>query len=44
MTAGRPARKCWTSCTDYLPITAFLIADAARQNLSYWKAFVAAGG
>jgi peptidoglycan/xylan/chitin deacetylase (PgdA/CDA1 family) len=28
----------------YLPITAFLIADAARQNLSYWKAFVAAGG
>jgi peptidoglycan/xylan/chitin deacetylase (PgdA/CDA1 family) len=28
----------------YLPITAFLIADAAKQNLSYWKAFVAAGG
>jgi peptidoglycan/xylan/chitin deacetylase (PgdA/CDA1 family) len=28
----------------YLPITAFLIARAARQNLSYWKAFVAAGG
>src|SRR4029077_6542985 len=28
----------------YLPITAFLIANAARQNLSYWKAFVAAGG
>ncbi|MGH3202009.1 MAG: polysaccharide deacetylase family protein [Streptosporangiaceae bacterium] len=28
----------------YLPITAFLIADAARENLSYWKAFVAAGG
>jgi peptidoglycan/xylan/chitin deacetylase (PgdA/CDA1 family) len=29
---------------DYLPITAFLIADAAKENLSYWKAFVAAGG
>jgi peptidoglycan/xylan/chitin deacetylase (PgdA/CDA1 family) len=28
----------------YLPITAFLIGNAARQNLSYWKAFVAAGG
>jgi peptidoglycan/xylan/chitin deacetylase (PgdA/CDA1 family) len=28
----------------YLPITAFLIANAARENLSYWKAFVAAGG
>jgi peptidoglycan/xylan/chitin deacetylase (PgdA/CDA1 family) len=29
---------------NYLPITAFLIADAAKENLSYWKAFVAAGG
>lgn len=29
---------------NYLPITAFLIADAARENLGYWKAFVAAGG
>jgi peptidoglycan/xylan/chitin deacetylase (PgdA/CDA1 family) len=28
----------------YLPITAFLIANAADENLSYWKAFVAAGG
>jgi peptidoglycan/xylan/chitin deacetylase (PgdA/CDA1 family) len=28
----------------YLPITAFLIANAAQENLSYWKAFVAAGG
>jgi peptidoglycan/xylan/chitin deacetylase (PgdA/CDA1 family) len=28
----------------YLPITAFLIAGAAREHLSYWKAFVAAGG
>ena len=28
----------------YLPITAFLIADAAKENLSYWKAFLAAGG
>lgn len=28
----------------YLPITAFLIADAARKNLGYWKEFVAAGG
>ncbi len=42
----------WTPSADvlalmhqtYLPITAFLIADAARKNLSYWKAFVAAGG
>lgn len=30
--------------TTYLPITAFLIADAAREHLSYWKAFAAAGG
>ena len=28
----------------YLPITAFLIANAAQQDLSYWSAFVAAGG
>ena len=28
----------------YLPITAFLIAEAAREHLSYWNAFVAAGG
>jgi peptidoglycan/xylan/chitin deacetylase (PgdA/CDA1 family) len=28
----------------YLPITAFLIAEAADENLSYWKDFVAAGG
>jgi peptidoglycan/xylan/chitin deacetylase (PgdA/CDA1 family) len=28
----------------YLPITAFLIADAAKEHLSYWKEFVAAGG
>src|SRR5580693_4360496 len=42
----------WTPSTEvlalmhqtYLPITAFLIADAAQENLSYWKAFVAAGG
>jgi peptidoglycan/xylan/chitin deacetylase (PgdA/CDA1 family) len=29
---------------NYLPITAFLIADAAQENLSYWEKFVAAGG
>jgi len=28
----------------YLPITAFLIANAAKEHLSYWNAFVAAGG
>jgi peptidoglycan/xylan/chitin deacetylase (PgdA/CDA1 family) len=28
----------------YLPITAFLIAEAASEHLSYWNAFVAAGG
>jgi peptidoglycan/xylan/chitin deacetylase (PgdA/CDA1 family) len=28
----------------YLPITAFLIANAADEHLSYWKAFAAAGG
>jgi peptidoglycan/xylan/chitin deacetylase (PgdA/CDA1 family) len=28
----------------YLPITAFLISGAAREHLSYWKEFVAAGG
>ena len=28
----------------YLPITAFLISEAAREHLSYWKEFVAAGG
>lgn len=27
-----------------LPVTAFLIADAARQHLAYWRAFVRAGG
>jgi peptidoglycan/xylan/chitin deacetylase (PgdA/CDA1 family) len=42
----------WTPSTEvldlmhqtYLPITAFLIADAAEEHLSYWKDFVAAGG
>jgi peptidoglycan/xylan/chitin deacetylase (PgdA/CDA1 family) len=29
---------------NYLPITAFLISEAAKENLSYWKAFAAAGG
>jgi peptidoglycan/xylan/chitin deacetylase (PgdA/CDA1 family) len=29
---------------SYLPITAFLIADAAKENLGYWNKFVAAGG
>jgi peptidoglycan/xylan/chitin deacetylase (PgdA/CDA1 family) len=28
----------------YLPITAFLIADAAKENLGYWREFTAAGG
>ena len=28
----------------YLPITAFLIADAAKENLGYWEEFEAAGG
>lgn len=28
----------------HLPITAFLIKDAAQEHLSYWKDFVAAGG
>ena len=28
----------------YLPITAFLISEAAQEHLSYWKSFVAAGG
>ena len=28
----------------YLPITAFLIAEAAQEHLRYWKSFVAAGG
>jgi peptidoglycan/xylan/chitin deacetylase (PgdA/CDA1 family) len=28
----------------YLPITAFLISGAAREHLSYWNEFVAAGG
>jgi peptidoglycan/xylan/chitin deacetylase (PgdA/CDA1 family) len=28
----------------YLPITAFVIADAIQEHLSYWTAFVAAGG
>ena len=28
----------------YLPITAFLISGAAKEHLSYWKAFAAAGG
>nr|WP_243239654.1 polysaccharide deacetylase family protein [Sulfobacillus harzensis] len=28
----------------HLPVTAFLIKDAVQEHLSYWKAFVAAGG
>jgi peptidoglycan/xylan/chitin deacetylase (PgdA/CDA1 family) len=28
----------------YLPITAFLIAQAAQKNLGYWREFTAAGG
>jgi len=30
--------------SSHLPVTAFLIAQAARQNLPYWRAFVQAGG
>ena len=28
----------------HLPVTAFLILEAAERNLPYWRAFVAAGG
>jgi peptidoglycan/xylan/chitin deacetylase (PgdA/CDA1 family) len=28
----------------HLPVTAFLIAQAAQRNLPYWRAFAAAGG
>jgi peptidoglycan/xylan/chitin deacetylase (PgdA/CDA1 family) len=28
----------------HLPVTAFLIEQAARRNLAYWRAFAAAGG
>lgn len=28
----------------HVPITAFLVSNAAAENLDYWKAFVAAGG
>ena len=30
--------------TTHLPVTAFLIEQAAQQNLAYWRAFAAAGG
>jgi peptidoglycan/xylan/chitin deacetylase (PgdA/CDA1 family) len=30
--------------STHLPVTAFLIAQAARQNLPYWRAFARAGG
>ena len=30
--------------STHLPVTAFLIAQAARQDLPYWRAFAAAGG
>jgi peptidoglycan/xylan/chitin deacetylase (PgdA/CDA1 family) len=30
--------------SSHLPVTAFLIAQAASQNLPYWRAFVRAGG
>jgi peptidoglycan/xylan/chitin deacetylase (PgdA/CDA1 family) len=30
--------------SSHLPVTAFLIAQAARQDLPYWRAFVQAGG
>jgi peptidoglycan/xylan/chitin deacetylase (PgdA/CDA1 family) len=29
---------------SHLPVTAFLIAEAAHQDLPYWRAFVQAGG
>jgi peptidoglycan/xylan/chitin deacetylase (PgdA/CDA1 family) len=42
----------WTPSTQvlaimrqtHLPVTAFLIQDAAREHLPYWRAFVRAGG
>lgn len=30
--------------SSHLPVTAFLIAQAAQQDLPYWRAFVRAGG
>ena len=40
-----PSQQVLTLMRQYhLPITAFLIADAAKENLSYWKKFVADGG
>jgi peptidoglycan/xylan/chitin deacetylase (PgdA/CDA1 family) len=30
--------------SSHLPVTAFLIAEAARQDLPYWRSFVQAGG
>lgn len=29
---------------DHVPVTTFLIQDAAAEHLSFWRAFVAAGG
>lgn len=29
---------------EHVPVTAFLIADAAQEHLDYWKAFLDAGG
>jgi peptidoglycan/xylan/chitin deacetylase (PgdA/CDA1 family) len=29
---------------EHIPVTAFLIANAAEEHLDYWKAFLAAGG
>jgi peptidoglycan/xylan/chitin deacetylase (PgdA/CDA1 family) len=30
--------------SEHVPVTTFLIADAARENLSYWRDFTDAGG
>ena len=39
---------CWPLITlmqkDHLPITSFLIAQAAQKHKDYWQAFLAAGG
>ncbi|WP_054970541.1 polysaccharide deacetylase family protein [Alicyclobacillus ferrooxydans] len=39
-----PSQRVLNLMQQHVPITAFLIKDAAREHPNYWKAFVQAGG
>lgn len=39
-----PNAEVLTAVKAGLPVTTFLIEDAAREHLAFWRAFAAAGG